>query len=162
MAFPGHILREKRQSLGFSLQDITDHLSIPAIVINSLESGDLSHVPESSFATGFLRSYCTFLGIEAEMMIAELQKASRSARRLSTNRERSTFEFKLPKLSLPNLSFNVPTEVLAWIAITALLILGWVTYTTFAPNTDPTEQNETEATTIDLRVPDLNSGRDSR
>lgn len=160
MAFPGHILREKRESLGFSLQDITDHLSIPADVITSLESGDLSHVPEFSFATGFLRSYCKFLGIESEMMIAELQKATKSARRKSTSKGRSTLEFKLPKLRLPNITFNLPTEVLAWISITALLILGWITYTTFAPNADPAEQ--TEAATIDLRVPDLSTGRDSR
>ena len=34
-----------------------------------------SRIPESSFTSGFLRSYCNFLGVEAEMMIAELQKA---------------------------------------------------------------------------------------
>ena len=78
MAFPGHILKDKRGSLGFSLQDITDHLAIPSNIINALESGDVSRIPESSFSAGFLRSYCNFLGIEAEMMIADLQKAIKS------------------------------------------------------------------------------------
>lgn len=162
LTFPGHILREKRENLGFSLQDITDHLSIPADIITALESGDLSRIPESGFAAGFLRSYCRFLGIEAEMMIAELQKASKNAKVKRSRKDRSTFHFRFPKLRLPGFSIDLPAELVGWISITALLVLGWVAYTTMAPAADPADANETEATTIDLRVPDHHTGRDAR
>ncbi|MBN4046794.1 helix-turn-helix domain-containing protein [bacterium AH-315-P07] len=167
MAFPGHILKQKRENLGFSLQEITDHLSIPADIIDALESGDPSRIPESSFTSGFLRSYCNFLGLEAEMMIADLQKASKTkhSKRLKAKAlesGRTTFKIRLPKLTLPSISINLPTEVIGWVSITALLVLGWIAYSTFAPSTDSDGTNETEATTINLRVPEPNSGRSSR
>ena len=156
------MLREKRETLGFSLQEITDHLSIPTEIIMALESGDPSRIPESGFTNGFLRSYCNFLGIEVEIMIADLQKATKSAvvRRTSTNR--STFEFSLPKFRIPNIQIDPSAEVLGWISVTALLVLGWIAYSTFAPSSDPEDANKTEATTIDLRVPEPRSERDSR
>ena len=162
MAFPGHILREKRENLGFSLQDITDHLSIPAEIITALESGDPSRMPDSGFTTGFLRSYCNFLGIEAEMMIADLQKATKSATARRSSTTRSTFEFSLPKFRIPNIRIELPAELLGWISVTALLVLGWIAYSTFAPGSDPADTNKTEATTVDLRVPEPRLGRDSR
>lgn len=162
MSFPGHILKEKRENLGFSLQDITDHLAIPADIIHALESGDLSRIPESSFAAGFLRSYCNFLGIEAEMMIAELHKASKNAKVRRVRKDRSRFQFRIPNLRLPSFSIDVSAELVGWISITALIILGWVAYTTMAPSADPADSNQTEATTTDLRVPNINAGRDMR
>ena len=162
MAFPGHILKDKRGNLGFSLQDITDHLAIPSDIINALESGDVSRIPESSFSAGFLRSYCNFLGIEAEMMIADLQKAIKSEKVKRNQKDRATFHFRIPRLRLLSFSFDVSAELAGWISITALVILGWVAYTTMAPTADPADANATEATTIDLRVPDINTGRDAR
>lgn len=148
--------------MGFSLQDITDHLSIPAEIIKALESGDPSRIPDSGFASGFLRSYCTFIGVEAEMMIADLQKATNNAvvRRASTTR--STFNLSVPKLRIPNVRIDLPAEVLGWISVTALLVLGWIAYSTFAPSSDPEDMNKTEATTLELRVPEPRTGRDSR
>ena len=159
MAFPGHILKSKRESLGFSLQDITDHLSIPSDIITALESGQPMRNPESSFAVGFLRSYCSFLGLEAEMMIAELQKATKSRKSARINRDRTLFQFQFPKLKIPNISIDLPTELVGWISITALLILGWFAYSTFAPTSNSNSENTTDATTIELQVPQFERGR---
>lgn len=160
--FSGHILKEKRESLGFSYQHVSDHLSIPSEIIRALESGDPSRIPNSSFAAGFLRSYCRFLGIEAEMMIADFQKASKARRSNPARRKPSRRQFSFPTLRLPSFSLNLPAELIGWLSITVLLILSWVAYSTFAPSADPADANETEATSIDLRVPEVNSRRDSR
>jgi cytoskeleton protein RodZ len=159
LSFPGNILREKRESLGFSFQDITDHLSIPSDVIQAFESGDARILPKHTFAEGFLRSYCTFLGLEAEMMVAELQLVTKRQKALSAAKE-STLSFQLPRLRLPHISIPISGEVLAWISVTALLVFGWFVYTTFAPSADPADSNTTQATTIDLRVPEVSRARD--
>ncbi len=153
MAFPGNILREKRELLGFSPNDITRHLSIPAEMVHILENGDFSQLESISFATGFLRSYCNFLGIEAEMMIAALQKEAKTPSK-STNiapKQRKTFD--LPKFQLPAITHYVPSELIAWVSITLLILLGWFTYNTLRPDMTYTDENTTDAAEIDLRAP---------
>lgn len=159
MNFPGHILKEKRENLGFSHQDITDNLSISSDILMTLENGDLSRFPDSSYVIGFLRSYCNFLGIDAEMMIADFKKIWNSYQVQYSHSDHSTFQFQIPKLRLPSFSIALPTELVGWISITALIVLGWVAYSTFAPSNDPADSNATEATSVDLRVPDLRSSR---
>lgn len=154
MAFSGEILRRKREALGFSLQDITDHLSIPADIIRAFEASDVAALPNQGIADGFLRSYCNFLGIEAETMIAEFRLATRS-RKVKSSIERETVSFSIPRPRMPQFSIPVSGEVLAWISITALLLLGWFAYTTFIPASDAEPENKTEAAEIELRVPEV-------
>lgn len=156
MAFPGNILREKRELLGFSPNDITRHLSIPAEMVHILENGDFSHLESISFATGFLRSYCNFLGIEAEMMIAALQKEAKtpSKSKNAAPKQRKTFtfpNFKAPQL--PAITQYVPSELIAWVSVTLLILLGWFTYNTLSPDMTYTDENKTDAAEIDLRAP---------
>lgn len=162
MAFPGHILTEKRELLGFSPLDISTHLSIPVDIIRALESGDFSTLQGMSFTSGFLRSYCNFLGIEAEMMIAALQTYSKAHKKapLSPSR-RSTFELRLPKIQIPNIAPYFSSELVAWGSITLLILLSWFTYNTFTPDRSFSDEHKTNAAEIDLRVPHLRRG-DSR
>jgi cytoskeleton protein RodZ len=157
VAFPGHILREKREILGFSSSDITEHLNISADIIRILESGDFSAIKNTSFLTGFLRSYCKFLGIEAEMMIADLQKQSNSPLKSAQKTYRSTFSFSMPSIKLPQLGRYVSSDLVAWVAITLLMLLGWFTYDTFGPDVTHPEKHKTNAAEIDLRVPSIRS-----
>lgn len=158
MAFSGEILRNKREQLGFSLQDITDHLSIPADVIRAFEAGDTIALPQEGIADGFLRSYCNFLGIEAESMIAAFRLANRRAKK-KTPVQRETFEFKLPRFTMPRIALPVSGEVIAWVSVTALLVLGWFAYTTFAPSSETPAENRIDASEVDLRVPDVSRTR---
>ena len=158
LSFPGHILKEKRELLGFSPSDITDHLSIPVDMIHTLESGDFSTGQGMSFATGFLRSYCNFLGIEAEMMIAALQKQCNSSTRFAVSLPRPTF--RLPQIKLPNIAQYFPGELIAWASITLLILLSWFTYNTFSPDRTFSDEHKTNAAEIDLRVPTIRSDHD--
>ena len=158
MAFSGEILRIKRERLGFSLQDITDHLSIPADIIRAFESGDSFSLPQEGIADGFLRSYCNFLGIEAESMIAEFRLASRRSKK-KKHVERETFIFSMPRLRMPRISIPIHGEVLAWVSVTALLVFGWFAYTIFAPSSDAPTEKRIEASEIELQVPDIRRSR---
>lgn len=154
MTFPGITLQNKRERLGFSHQDITDHLSIPADVILAFESGNRDKFPDHIFAVGFLRSYCAFLGIEAESMIANLQAVKKKA--TSGPQDRKTIGFRLPEIQFPRFSIAIPTEVLAWVSVTALVLLGWFTYSTVIPS----DTNRTEAMSIGTHAPDDIKGRE--
>jgi cytoskeletal protein RodZ len=153
MAFPGNILRQKRELLGFSRNYITRHLSIPAEMLHIFENGDFSQLESISFATGFLRSYCNFLGIEAEMMIAALQKEAKtpSESKNTAPKQRNTFD--IPKFQLPAITHYVPSELIAWVSITLLILLGWFTYNTLSPDMTYIDDNTTDAAEIDLRAP---------
>ncbi|MFP6583478.1 MAG: helix-turn-helix domain-containing protein [Candidatus Hydrogenedentota bacterium] len=154
MVFPGITLQNKREQLGFSRQDITDHLSIPADVILAFESADRDNFPDWIFAVGFLRSCCSFLGIEAESMIAELELATKKT--TTVRQDHAGIAFRLPAIQLPRFSITIPPEVVAWVSVTALVLLGWFTYSTVIPS----NTNQTEAMSIGTKVPDVRYGRE--
>ena len=159
LSFPGHILKEKRETLGFSHSDITKHLSIPVDMVLALESGDITTIHHLSYTTGFLRSYCNFIGIEPETMVAALQQQSKSKNNTQRSATRSTFQLKLPQLQMPSIIHSIPSELVAWVSITLLVGLGWFTYNTFSPDHTYSNDNKTNAAEIDLRPPTPRSAR---
>lgn len=60
----GRILREKRESLGLSLDDVEDKTKIRKRYVEALESGDWSVLPGRVYARGFVRSYAEVLGLD--------------------------------------------------------------------------------------------------
>ena len=65
----GLILREGRQNLGVSLQDIADTLCIRYIYLQAIEDGRFDELPGPAYATGFLRAYSDFLGFDTERFL---------------------------------------------------------------------------------------------
>lgn len=63
-AGPGDVLRETRESLGYSLDQAAEVTRIRRSYLEALENGDLSILPPPTFARGILRSYAQFLGLD--------------------------------------------------------------------------------------------------
>ncbi len=61
----GAELRAARQRLGWSLPDVAATLRIRLPFLEAIEEGRLSDLPGNAYAVGFLRSYATFLGLDA-------------------------------------------------------------------------------------------------
>ena len=77
----GAELRAARQRLGWSLPDVSATLRIRLPYLEAIEDGRLSDMPGNAYAVGFLRSYSTFLGLDAAEVArrfrAEAQEVNR-------------------------------------------------------------------------------------
>jgi len=60
----GDVLRETRESLGYSLDQAAETTRIRRSYLEALENEDLGVLPAPTFARGILRSYAQFLGLD--------------------------------------------------------------------------------------------------
>ena len=61
----GSELREARERLGWDLGEVAAALRIKLVYLAAIEDGRLSALPGNAYALGFLRSYATALGLDA-------------------------------------------------------------------------------------------------
>lgn len=61
----GDILRTTRESLGWSIEDVSEQTRISQSTLQKLEKNDYSGFPSHSYARNFLGRYCDYLDIDA-------------------------------------------------------------------------------------------------
>ncbi len=61
----GGELRAARQRIGWTLPEVAANLRIRLPYLEAIEAGRLEALPGNAYAVGFLRSYSTFLGLDA-------------------------------------------------------------------------------------------------
>ena len=129
--------------MGLSVYEVFRKTRVPIHSIEALERGDIQSVPGTCYAMGFLKTYCLFLGIDPERYLDALRACSQSSPSRFLRRK-SNPEFKTP-VWIENLA--------TWAVITAILVLGWVTYATvFRPQVKP-EESRVNAGTVEMVVP---------
>jgi cytoskeleton protein RodZ len=64
LAAAGARLTQLRESKGWSIEDVSARLKVSVIKLRALESGDISHLPDTTFALGVVRSYAKMLGAD--------------------------------------------------------------------------------------------------
>ena len=67
----GDTLREARVRLGLSIKDVEDDLKIRSKYLQALEQDDFEVIPGTTFVRAFMRTYATYLGIDAERLMEE-------------------------------------------------------------------------------------------
>ena len=75
----GRLLREARTARELSLADVESVTRIRQKYLEALESGDFASLPRGAVARGFLRTYATFLGLDADEMLRRYGKESGDA-----------------------------------------------------------------------------------
>ncbi|MBN1266767.1 MAG: helix-turn-helix domain-containing protein [Anaerolineales bacterium] len=65
----GCLLRETREALGLTLEEIEQTIHIRAHHLRSLEEGELDLLPSPVQTRGFLRNYAEFLGLEPDEIL---------------------------------------------------------------------------------------------
>ena len=116
----GQRLRERREALGLTHEDVYQAIHVPITHLRALESGDGRRMPVSAYARGFLRSYCEFLRLDPEPFLSAYDWSAPAARAAAT-----------PRPADPGPDDGRPawlTDVIAWGAVCLLLLLGWFSY----------------------------------
>ena len=71
----GHLLRERRESLGLSIDDVVDKIKLARRQIVALEENDFMALPETAFLRGFVRSYARLLQMDERTLLSVLPDA---------------------------------------------------------------------------------------
>jgi cytoskeleton protein RodZ len=93
----GADLRSARERLGWALDDVAAMLRIRPSYLDALEAGRLSKLPGNVYALGFLRSYATALGLDAE----EVARRFRSEAGEIPRHSELVFPVPVPERGLP-------------------------------------------------------------
>ncbi|HOF38442.1 MAG TPA: helix-turn-helix domain-containing protein [Candidatus Hydrogenedentes bacterium] len=138
--FPGHELREHREARRLSLAEVYKRVHIPIRYLEALEQGRFEDLPEPCFVSGFLKSYCAFLELNAERFINLYHEAASPtpARLLRHTR-------KAPE-AVPEWR----RELMTWAAICAMLAAGWLAYTVVVRPDSGAGQGRVEAGAPDI------------
>ncbi|MEW6556260.1 MAG: RodZ domain-containing protein [Elusimicrobiota bacterium] len=72
----GAKLREKRQDLGLSVEDISAKTLISIKYLQALEENRFSDIPTEVMITGFLRNYSSILELKPDELVAEYKKSN--------------------------------------------------------------------------------------
>ena len=71
----GAMLRDARLSQGRELEAIADELRIRLVYLQAIEEGHLEELPGLTYATGFLRAYGDFLGLDGVDLVRRFKAA---------------------------------------------------------------------------------------
>ncbi|HOZ48325.1 MAG TPA: helix-turn-helix domain-containing protein [Candidatus Hydrogenedentes bacterium] len=141
--YPGDELRDRREALGLSTEDVFLELSIPRAYVEALEGGNFDALPASCYALAFLRTYCTFLGLAPERFLDSFRACAGTTPRVVP----AVAEKRKARLVV------LKEELLTWATIFAILLLGWVTYALVLWPKSNIEEGRVEADTIEMVVP---------
>jgi len=68
----GTLLKQRREQLGYSLQDAAEHTRIRLALLDSIENNRFSELPGQAYVTGFIRVYANYLGLDSNSLLAKL------------------------------------------------------------------------------------------
>lgn len=152
--FPGEALRERREALGLSLQEVHEQVHVPLQHLAAMEKGDVAALPLPTYTTGFISSYCEFLGLTPDPFLHRYRWAVEqleNAPAVAAPAPRVASKgFALP--AMPSRRPAWVSDAITWGAICGIVLLGWVTYSVVLKPA-PVEENRVEAGTFDAPQP---------
>ena len=113
----GEELREARIALGVSVEDAATQLRINKRYLQALEEGRIKDLPGAAYAVGFVRSYATALGLDADDAVRRFRDMSGTA---VTKSGDLVFPEPVPRR-------GIPTGVLAALGL-ALAMGGYIAW----------------------------------
>lgn len=73
---PGRLLREAREALNLSQDEMSRRLHLDLKMVKALESDDYKKLPPPIFVTGYLRNYARLTNLPADELIASYNRAA--------------------------------------------------------------------------------------
>ncbi len=77
MAQIGELLARIRNKKNLSLRDVEQATKIRVKYLQALEAEDYDQIPGQVYVIGFLRTYCRFLGLDADIIVNEYKEQTR-------------------------------------------------------------------------------------
>ncbi len=142
--FNGYTLAERRKEMGLTPLDVSCKIHVPVNYIEAMERGDVRALPPPCYTTGFVKSYCTLLGLDATPFLQAYAATVRPPRRGSLT---------LPPALQTLLRRRTFSDILTWAAICALIALGWIAYMFVVDPQGAKADNRVEAGTIEIAEP---------
>jgi len=144
--FPGDTLRVRREARGLTLTDVYRDIHVPVAYIRALEAGDLDALPGTTYAMGFLNTYCHFLELDPEPLADGFRACTQPPPANPLGRPSSP---GAPLSQRPRWLH----EALAWGAICAILLLAWLTYSAMMRPLAETVDTRVNAGTLEVTPP---------
>lgn len=79
MATIGEKFRTVRQSSGWTVDDVSRRIKLPAAIIEAIESNEFYKLPSPTYAIGFIRNYSKLLGLNDKEMVNEFIQQNKEA-----------------------------------------------------------------------------------
>ena len=112
----GEALKNAREKKKLSLAEVSQKLRIKEVYLEALEKGHYYVFPGLSYASGFLRSYALFLGLDAKALVEEFHK------------ETSQIKVEQAQMPIPKNSNLMPSFKTILNALIVLLIICLIWY----------------------------------
>ncbi len=120
----GEILQTARERKGVDLSRAERETKIRARHLMALESGDIADLPAPVYAKGFLRNYSTYLGLDAEEMLARWRQE------IDQPRSADTPSVKPPPqpITAPSRGFKLTSGLIVALVLAAIVFtfVGYV------------------------------------
>ncbi len=115
----GAELREARLRLGWDLPDVAASLRIRLPFLEAIEDGRVGALPGNAYAVGFVRTYATMLGLDAE----EISRRFRAEAQEVNRKTELSFPAPVPQRGVP-----AGAVVLLGLVIAVGAYIGWYRY----------------------------------
>ncbi|MBI2433130.1 MAG: helix-turn-helix domain-containing protein [Candidatus Hydrogenedentes bacterium] len=146
-AFPGQLLRARREKLGLTLAQVHEHIHVPVEYIRAMEEGALDHLPTFTYSAGFLNSYCQLLDLAPEPFLDQFRAATHRRQHAVAPREHTVSSI-MDRVPQPAWM----TEFIAWGTICAIIVLGWITYATIVRPFAQNAEQRLEAGPVGIQI----------
>ena len=75
---PGAILKQARESLGWSVADLAGKLHLTETAVHSLEADRYDDLPGVTFVRGYIRSYAKMVGLEPDVLARQYAQTAKT------------------------------------------------------------------------------------
>lgn len=113
----GDELREAREALGASVEDMSKQLRIRRVYLVALEEGRLKDLPSAAYAIGFVRNYAGALGLDVPDMVRRFRDAA-----MGVAARKTDLVFPEP---VPERGFPAGVTILAGLAMLVVAYVAW-------------------------------------
>lgn len=112
----GGALRARREQLGWGLAEVAAWLRIKLAYLEALEGGQVSKLPGTAYAMGFLRAYASALGLDAD----DMARRFRSETKDTVRKPELSFPVPVPERGVP-----AGAIVLLGVVMVVVAYAGW-------------------------------------
>ncbi|MCC7117502.1 MAG: DUF4115 domain-containing protein [Anaerolineales bacterium] len=154
----GQQLRERRELISLTLEEVERHTKLKAVFIKALEAGAMNQLPSTVQTRGMLTNYATFLDLDTDALLLQFADALQARRRekyAETPREKIQTEVKA---SLPFFRAFLAGDLLIGLTMIVLLIALGAWGIGYAISSQSKKAAPTSASIVDVLVDtDLNT-----